>query len=425
MKLSRIFFAAMFVASTAAAEDPPKVGFEEAVKESIKNNPQTQKSVEQIRRAEALLRQARATSFPTLTAVGNYIRLDADRTRCLAVACPPAMLAVLGPANSLNAQIVASVPLIAAQQWVKWLHAGDQIDVAKTSAADMTRTIAVSTARAYLTVVAQHRVVESSSHARGTAKAHLEFAQGRLNAGIGNKIDEVRAAQQFAQAEFLLQNANIGLARSQEALGVLVGRDGPLDTGQEPALGDVDGSALAGVDARTDVVAAMERWQAARHVQRDGWTDFLPTLTGNFAPFYQEPPSLIVPQTGWQAQLLLTIPLYDGGFRYGAQRERASLNEQARLDYEGILRQARSEVRTAATSVRFANDALKAARDYAQLADQALELATTAYRAGATTSLELTDAQRAARDAATQVAEAEDVARQARLDLLAAAGRFP
>jgi outer membrane protein TolC len=187
----------------------------------------------------------------------------------------------------------------------------------------------------------------------------------------------------------------------------------------------VDGSALAGVDARTDVVAAMERWQAARHVQRDGWTDFLPTLTGNFAPFYQEPPSLIVPQTGWQAQLLLTIPLYDGGFRYGAQRERASLNEQARLDYEGILRQARSEVRTAATSVRFANDALKAARDYAQLADQALELATTAYRAGATTSLELTDAQRAARDAATQVAEAEDVARQARLDLLAAAGRFP
>jgi outer membrane protein TolC len=411
----------MLVSSSAFAEEIPKIGFDEAVKEAVKNNPQTQKSVEQIRRAEALLRQARASSFPTVNGVGNYIHLDNDRVLTSATGATTRVL----PANSVNMQLQVGVPIIAAQQWVKWLHAGDQIDVAKMTAADMARTIAVSTAHAYLTVVAERRVVDSASHARGTAKAHLDFAQGRLTAGIGNKIDEVRAAQQMAQAEFNLQNANIALARSQEALGVLVGRDGPLDISQEPALPDVDGSALGSVEKRTDIAASMERWHAASHVRRDGWTDFMPTLTGSFAPFYQEPPSLTVPQTGWQAQLLLTIPLYDGGLRYGLQRERASLDEQARLDYEGTLRQARSEVRTATASVRFANDALKAARDNSALANQALDLATTAYRAGATTNLEVIDAQRVARDAETQVAEAEDVARQARLDLLAAAGRFP
>ena len=61
----------------------------------------------------------------------------------------------------------------------------------------------------------------------------------------------------------------------------------------------------------------------------------------------------------------------------------------------------------------------------AEFAKQALSLANLAYRAGATTNLEVIDAERQARDADTRAAIAEDLARQARLDLLAASGRFP
>jgi outer membrane protein TolC len=49
----------------------------------------------------------------------------------------------------------------------------------------------------------------------------------------------------------------------------------------------------------------------------------------------------------------------------------------------------------------------------------------TAWRAGATTSLDVVDAERTARDADSAAVIAEDAARQARLDLLAAAGKFP
>ena len=55
----------------------------------------------------------------------------------------------------------------------------------------------------------------------------------------------------------------------------------------------------------------------------------------------------------------------------------------------------------------------------------ALRLSELAYRAGATSNLEVIDAERASRDADTAAAIAEDAARQARLDLLAASGRFP
>ena len=60
-----------------------------------------------------------------------------------------------------------------------------------------------------------------------------------------------------------------------------------------------------------------------------------------------------------------------------------------------------------------------------RLARRAMELATMAYKAGATTNLEVIDAARSARDADTASAQAEDLSRQARLDLLVASGRFP
>ena len=61
----------------------------------------------------------------------------------------------------------------------------------------------------------------------------------------------------------------------------------------------------------------------------------------------------------------------------------------------------------------------------AKLAREALDLANRAYRAGATSNIEVIDAERRARDADTAAVIAEDNVRQARLDLLAAAGQFP
>ena len=416
----RALAAALALGALALAREAraDTVTFDEAVAEAVKRNPNAQKASEQLDRSYALMRQARASSLPTLTATGTFTRLDSDR---VLPGTPPRVIA---GANQLFAPITLSVPLIAASQWARWSHASDQIDVARASQKDVERTVAVAAARAYLTVVAQHRVVETSTRARDTAKAHVDFSKARLGAGIGNRIDEVRAAQELAAAELQLQNAQVALVRAEEALGVVLGREGAVDSGAEPALA-ADGAGARDLGGRADVAAANERLRAARAVQRDGWTDFLPLLSGSLQAWYQEPPGLTLPQTGWQAQLVLTLPLYDGGFRYGAQRERASLAEQARTDYDAALRQARSEVRTAAEAVRGSDEALKAARDGAALAKETLDLANVAYRAGATTNLEVIDAERRARDAETQVAIAEDAARQARLDLLAASGRFP
>jgi multidrug efflux system outer membrane protein len=142
-------------------------------------------------------------------------------------------------------------------------------------------------------------------------------------------------------------------------------------------------------------------------------------------PFASTYASLTTPTTGWQAQLVLSIPFFDGGFRYGAYEERSALAAESQALLEATLRQARSDVRTAFEEVRRADEALGSAREAARLAKDALDMTSLAYRAGATNDLDVVDAERRFRDAETQAAVAEDAARQSRIDLLAAAGRFP
>ncbi|MEO6419300.1 MAG: TolC family protein [Polyangiaceae bacterium] len=409
----------------AHAEDPPasRITLQAAVQQAMARYPTAETAEIDIRRSEALVKEARAGILPTLNANGLYTRLDSDRVQTIPGSAPRTLAAV----DTISANLTLTVPIIVPQRWAPWSHAKDNVDVFKATAVDVRRQVAVATARAYLSVLVQRRVLEVSVLARDTAKAHFDFAHQRFVGGVGNRLDEVRAAQELATDEASVQSSRAAVARSREALGVLVATEGPVDGMDDtvlPAPPDLN-AALGGTKTRSDVRVAESKTEAARHTVRDDWTDYSPYLVGIAQPFYQNPASLTVPATGWQAQLVLTIPLYDGGLRYGLADERRANLDSARVVVDGTLRQARSDVRTAFETMERADEGLTASRSAARLAGEALELATIAYRAGATTNLEVIDAERAARNAELQAAVAEDNARQARLDLLYSSGRFP
>jgi outer membrane protein TolC len=126
-----------------------------------------------------------------------------------------------------------------------------------------------------------------------------------------------------------------------------------------------------------------------------------------------------------RASFLVSIPLFDSGERQGRARERQALVEVVRADRENIERQAASEIRAAREAIRATERASDFARRAAQQANEVLQITDVAFREGATTNIEVIDAQRRARDADTAAAIAEDAVRQARLELLLASGRFP
>src|SRR5207247_6666805 len=102
--------------------------------------------------SEGILREARAPALPFLSANGTGTRLDAARTTT--------SRRVLVARESIAANVVPSMPLFAPQRWLAWAHAGEQVDIARTSLEDARRTVAIATARTYLSVMAQHRLVQ-------------------------------------------------------------------------------------------------------------------------------------------------------------------------------------------------------------------------------------------------------------------------
>lgn len=399
---------------TAALAAAP-VRFEEAVEHALARHPALRVAQQDVARARALVEQARAPSLPTLGLSATYLRLDGDRSL---------QERVIAGKDQLTGNVSVVAPLVNTPRWAGWYRAQLGSDAAQVGAEEVRRTVAVGAARAWLAVLAQTRVVAAVTSARDVAQAHLTFAQQRRAGGVGTVLDEVRAAQEQAVSEAQLETALGQLARAEEALGVATGSDEPLGVQGEPPA-PAEAVSAAPLEERLDVKAVKARRDAAGAAVKTAWMDYVPLLTAVFQPFFQNPPTLTQPLWGWQAQLVLSIPLYDGGLRYGQARERAAQAASAEAQLEGALRQAKSEVRAALAQVAHADKALVAARAAARQATDALELANLAWTQGATTNLEVIDAERRARDAQLQAVLAEDAARQARLDVLIASGRFP
>jgi outer membrane protein TolC len=405
------------LAAPAGAADVPVLSFDEAVAQALGRTPTMEIAAQDIARARALLTEVRAGWLPQLVAAGSYTRLDADRVL---------NDRVIAARDQTTANLILTVPLLAPQRWAASSHAAADVDVARRNEEEVRRTLGTTVARTYLSVLTQHRVVEIAQRSYETARAHHDYALRRFQGRYGSRLDEVRAAQEVASTAADIDGARAQLIRLQEALGTLVAADHPVDAAGEPPLPTVAEAALEqAVEARSDVRLARRQLASAVRVERDDWTNHAPTLLGVAQPFYQGPPTLTVPRTGWQAQLVLTLPLFEGGLRLGQHREHTALRVRRQAELDAVLLRARSEARQATRVLEQTRDALTHAREAARLADEALSLSTLAYKEGATTNLEVVDAERRARDAATAAALAEDGVRQATLDVLTATGAFP
>jgi outer membrane protein TolC len=397
---------------------PESITFDEAVKRALAFNTSALVAGQEIVRAEGLMGQARATALPLVVLGGTWTALDHDRIL---------NGRLVQPGQSLQGTANLAVPLVAASRWYAWAHGVEGVDVATLSDAEVRRAVAITAARSYLTVVAAHRAVEVSQSAVRVGREHQDYAVDRRKGGVGNELDVKRAEQERWAAEVQLQAAYSLLARSRESLGVICGANGPLDSTGVPQVKyypDLD-QAEGGVAGRQDVKAATGRARLAGAIWDDSWSDWLPVLAGTFQGYVQTNAVDPTPPSGWVAQLVLSFTLFDGGLRPAQSKERGALAREAEEVLQGLLRQARSEVRVSFEAMRFSYAGYDAARLGAESATKALELATLAYRAGATSNLDVIDAERRARDAATTAVIAEDAVRQANLDLLSAAGRFP
>ena len=393
------------------------VTLEQAVERALKNNPTVAQASQGILRAEGLLQQARAATMPFVTASLSSLVNSTERRFDDVITSPRTQA-------TMSAQF--GMPVLAASRWAAAAQARDQVEIANLSTADVRTDIAVATAQAYLAIIAQKRQVDVSLRARETSMAHLDYARRRLEAGAGTRLNELRAGQEVATDEARIENAQLGVRRAQEALGVLIAANGPADAASEPVFDippTIDEAGWMAIRPDLRLFVAEER--AADRVWHDSSKDWFPTATATFDPQALVPASIFSSARSWRFVVNFSQPVFDGGQRRGLKRFREANVNTARLAVQGLQLQARSEVRLAQETVRSTQRAFEQLRSAAQQAAEVLKITTFAFEAGATTNLEVIDAQRQARDADSAAAVAEDAMRRAQLDLLTALGRFP
>jgi outer membrane protein TolC len=444
LRTAVILAALLLPGGPVAAQPVATISFDEAISRAITNNPSIRQAAAGILRAESLLQQTRAGALPSV---------NANLATSVIGPVPEFAGESIVPRSQLNTSLALGVPLLAPVRWAERSQAADQVLVSQRTADDIRREVAVATAQAYLAIIAQKRVLELNERARDNARAHFEYADQRFEGGLGSRLNALRAQQELSADEARVEDARLTVRRAQEALGVLVAADGAVDAAGEPnfempAEGTIGPPSItaspgagAGLDTggsrrlpaqvepailgRTDIRVLQSRIAAAERVVRDSWREYLPSVTTLFSPQILTPSGLFSPSRSWSVSFVASMPIWEAGERRGRARERQAALDLVRAERVSVERQATSEVRTAREAVESTERALASARAAAEQAAEVVRITDVAFRAGATTNIEVIDAQRAARDAETAAVIAEDAVRRARLEWLVATGRFP
>jgi len=393
------------------------VTFDEAIARAVEKNPTVAIAATNILRSEALLDQARAVVKPRVSANVTNTTLDTGREFGGQT---------VQPQNQSVFGLAASMPVLAAAQWAARTQAMDQVEIARLSVADTRRQIAVATAAAYLAIIAQKRQVDVNLTAIETARGQLDYNTKRREGGVGSRLNELRSSQVLAATRAQLEGLRLNVLRAQEALGVLLAANGPVDVNGEPAFEIPQVTAEAEwLPARPDIKVISAQRAANERIVNDSRLDWWPAATVNFGPQLLTPAGIFQPSRTWSLSVQLSQPIFEGGQRKSLRRQRDAIFQSSTLSLERAQIEARSEVRIARAAVEARERALAAAREAAQTANEVLKITIIAFDAGSTTNIEVIDAQRSARDQDSVVAVAEDAVRQARLELLVALGRFP
>jgi HAE1 family hydrophobic/amphiphilic exporter-1 len=403
-------------APTAAIAPMPQVTameFDAAIDRAIAQNPTVAQAATAIARAETLLQLSRAGTLPTASLAFSNTTLDSERGF---------NGSVTQPQNQTTLSGNITVPILQPARWAAVNQARDQVAVATATVADVRRQIAVATAQAYLAVIAQRRQVDVAERAITNANQHLDYARKRLQAGAGTRLNELRAQQEVTGNIARLEAARLALRRAQEALGALLVAGGPVDAGAEPVL---DLPPTSDISTRTDVQLQQAQIKAAERIVTDSRRDWWPTGNFSFDPSYVTPSGLFQPSKTWRATFSFVQPLYEGGQRKALVAQRKVNLSAAQLALAVIENQANADVRIARVSVESNVTIAETSRLSAQQAAEVLAITNNAFELGATTNLEVIDAQRSLRDAEAAAVMADDAVRQARLLLLVALGRFP
>jgi outer membrane protein TolC len=369
-------------------------------------------SLFEIERARGEERRVLAGTLPTLTGTG-VVTLQIVRSEISTFDVSGAPITIdVPPSPTATASLTLRQPLLAPRVWYGIGTAEKNTEAAERSAEDVQRRLVGRVATAIVAVVTSERIAETNRVGLRAALERLALQKRRLELGSGTSLDVVRFEQDVVAARATLIQGDEDLRRTRESLGLALGTIEPYGVSRDISINEIE-STIAKIcksdslESRPDIRALVVQKEIAERSVTDADLLYSPTADVSSTLTYSSEDIIGTKNYSWNVQGVLTIPLWDGGARYGIRRSALATVRQQEERLDAAKRSAHIEITQAQRAVSVATNALAVAQRARDLAAETDRLAQRAFEAGSVTSFDLVDASRRLREAELSLAVRE------------------
>lgn len=352
-----------------------------------------------VHRAEGASRVALGGVLPTITGSGilthNIFNATAPGTPVCdgsTGTCSSTLSNNALPPTYVDGTLQLVLPLLAPRAWHQIGTASAAEDVAKLGVEDQKRRIVLSLASTLVAVVAAERIAELNRNGLRVALQRYDLAVQRKTIGGGTQLDVLRAREDVGAARTTVVSGDETLRQTREALGLALGIGGEVGVAPNISLDALEESTHGACKAttleqRADVAAARGRLDLAERSATDVKWQFSPSLSAQST--FGASSLDTIPNPVWNIQGILSVPIWDGGVRYGLLRQANADAEAAEQRLIATQRAATVDMERARRAVDVAVAQRKVDADTRDAAKDTDELTQLAFRTGQGTSLEL------------------------------------
>lgn len=399
----------------------------EALASTYATNPTLAAERAQLRSIDEDAAQARAGWRPTVTISTTYAQSLGRQNLARFLGASQSNL-IKEHNEQYSAVLEASQPLYQGGQTRAAIKSSDAL--VRAGRANLTATeqsILLQAITAYFDVIRDRATVELTINNVAVLKRQLQASEDRFRVGEITRTDVAQSQARLSRSESDLARARATLAESEARYEELIGHapDGELiKTPGLPALpGSLD-AALAQADAANpDVVAAQENESAAKHSVRQQKGALMPSLEVVASIDRSEDLDLVNSNdTNRQAQVRMSLPLYQGGAEYSAVRQAKHVSNQRRLQVVEAQRDVRQQTATAWNDLVAAKAAIVSDQEQVKANRVALDGVNQEAQVGSRTVLNVLDAEQELLDSQVSLVQSQRDEYVTAFQLLAAVG---
>jgi len=382
-----------------------KLTVQDCLKLAMVNNKALQRVTEEreIARGERL--KSNSAILPGVGLTGEYRRLDEVQS----IKMPPVMgggSIAMGDVDNYSAGLTVTQPIFAGGSITARLNSAKLFSLlTDETVRAAVQDVVYAAEHAYHDVLLSQHLVEISTDAVRSAKAHLDSVKQKRQGGIASDFDVLRAEVELSnfQAE-LIQNKNvINVSKAMLIKTMGVSQDSDFELCDEltyvPSSVTMEQAVEAAYRNRPDLLGKEFDIRVQREQLNIVRSRYFPVVSGYYSNTWSKPDphTMMLIEWGhaWQAGLTATIPIFDGFSRQGEIVSQKARLKQAQIGLVDAEETALFELTKSQLGIENAVEFVESQRLNLTRAREGLRLAEVGYREGTNTQVEMIDAQAA------------------------------